>query len=692
MVKRLIRPAFWGKIGLLWRRLTEPSAVLNQAAQRREARLTAAQFFLFLVMTVVVVIVRQLQDSTSAFEFGLVVILVLGVAYLFSRTSYYYIGQILVVAGIPAVCYPLAVVFPTTTLLIPFMSLTILVGVLLSVRLVIVGIVVNAIGALLLPIFIPSWNYVIVGTELIFVPIVSIVGLILALIRYQDNWLLDQQTQARLKLEQQQKEYLEENEYRFRSFFEGIQIGMVILNYQGHPVYTNPQLTKLLGYTPEEFASRPFASLVTPEDSFNCRVLLHKLLSGEIQQERAEKRMVSKNGDVVWTRIHIGTFPHTRPFPIEDFLIAVVEDITDSKLIEAQLAATQIYNQAILEAMPDMVFTVSREGIFTGFKPSNEIEPLVPPEAFIGQSMATVLPEIADMTMEHVRHVLDTGKGVRFEYQMNINAVSRDYEARVIAKNAREVLIFVRDMNDRKQLEQQAVELALGHQRSAVLHELMTSISHDFRTPLAIVNTQTYLIRRAGVSDGQAAQITNIEEQVRYLKTTLDNLSEVLHLNEDLNLVIQTIPLQEIARQVYLSYTHPAQEKQIALELELDSNVPPLPMDRERLSDALQRLIENALDYTPAQGKVTMRVYREADSAVIAVRDTGIGISEEHLQHIFKPLYRADHARSGVSSGKTGLGLSIVQHIITAHGGRIEVESQVDQGSVFRVILPLAAR
>ncbi|MBZ0276279.1 MAG: PAS domain S-box protein, partial [Anaerolineae bacterium] len=551
---------------------------------------------------------------------------------------------------------------------------------------------VNITGALLLPIFIPSWNYVNIGTELVFVPIVSIVGLILALIRYQDNWLLDQQTQARLNLEQQQKEYLEENEYRFRSFFEGIQIGMVILDYQGHPVYTNPQLTKLLGYSPEEFAGRPFASLMASEDTFDCGILIRKLLSGEIQQGRAEKRMVGKNGDVVWTRIHIGTFPHTRPFPIEDFLIAVVEDVTDSKLIEAQLAATQAYNQAILEAMPDMVFTVNREGIFTGFKPSNELEPLVPPEDFIGHDMATVLPDIADMTMGHVRRVLDTGKGARFEYQMNIHATPEDYEARVIAKNSDEVLIFIRDMNDRRLLEKQAVELALGHQRSAVLHELMTSISHDFRTPLAIINTQTYLIRRAGVSDGQAGELTNIEEQVRYLKTTLDNLSEVLHLNEALKLIIQTGSLQDIARQVYMNYNRPAQEKQIALELELDSNVPSFPMDRERLSDALRRLVENALDYTPAPGQVMIRVYREANSAVIAVRDTGIGIGEEHLQHIFKPLYRADRARTGVSAGKTGLGLSIVQHIITAHGGRIEVESQAGQGSVFRVLLPLEIR
>ncbi|MBZ0276248.1 MAG: hypothetical protein K8I60_08895, partial [Anaerolineae bacterium] len=129
MVKRLIRPAFWGKIGLLWRRLTEPSAALNQPAQRREARLTAAQFFLFFIMTLIVVLIRQLEESSSAFEFGVAVIVVLGVAYLFSRTSYYYVGQLLVVAGIPAVCYPLAVIFPVTTLLIPFMSLTILVGV-----------------------------------------------------------------------------------------------------------------------------------------------------------------------------------------------------------------------------------------------------------------------------------------------------------------------------------------------------------------------------------------------------------------------------------------------------------------------------------------------------------------------------------------------------------------------------------
>lgn len=113
--------------------------------------------------------------------------------------------------------------------------------------------------------------------------------------------------------------------------------------------------------------------------------------------------------------------------------------------------------------------------------------------------------------------------------------------------------------------------------------------------------------------------------------------------------------------------------------------------DEVRLIQVLMNLIDNALTYTTAGGKVTLEVVVQSNNASLTVRDTGIGIAEEHLEHIFERFYRVDSARSRAAGG-TGLGLAIVEWLVGAHGGKITVESEVGKGTTFTVMLPLAVQ
>jgi signal transduction histidine kinase len=108
--------------------------------------------------------------------------------------------------------------------------------------------------------------------------------------------------------------------------------------------------------------------------------------------------------------------------------------------------------------------------------------------------------------------------------------------------------------------------------------------------------------------------------------------------------------------------------------------------DEDRLRQLLLNLVDNAIKYTPAGGMVTLGLSRRDGWAQIAVSDTGMGIAAEDLPHIFERFYRADRSRG--RSGGSGLGLPIAGWIAQAHGGRIEVTSQMGQGSVFTVWLP----
>jgi two-component system phosphate regulon sensor histidine kinase PhoR len=130
-----------------------------------------------------------------------------------------------------------------------------------------------------------------------------------------------------------------------------------------------------------------------------------------------------------------------------------------------------------------------------------------------------------------------------------------------------------------------------------------------------------------------------------------------------------------------------ADQKKLALRVECPESLPKIRGDARRLSEILQNLFDNAVQYTPEGGQITVRASAEASWVRISVADTGIGIPSDQRQRIFERFYRVDAARSREAGG-TGLGLSIARHLAEAHGGRIEVESEVGRGSTFTLILP----
>lgn len=131
-----------------------------------------------------------------------------------------------------------------------------------------------------------------------------------------------------------------------------------------------------------------------------------------------------------------------------------------------------------------------------------------------------------------------------------------------------------------------------------------------------------------------------------------------------------------------------AKKQFIDIKFYWEKSLPLIFGDQYSLMQALTHLIENALIYNVKDGQVTVRCYVKDHQVVIEVTDTGIGIDPEHQAHIFERFYRVDPARGGEAGG-IGLGLTIVQKVVELHEGRIEVQSQVNQGSIFRMYLPI---
>jgi signal transduction histidine kinase len=214
----------------------------------------------------------------------------------------------------------------------------------------------------------------------------------------------------------------------------------------------------------------------------------------------------------------------------------------------------------------------------------------------------------------------------------------------------------------------------------------LDTVAHDLRTPIARLRSraEAALVGDPDPAVYREALADCVEEadRVSSLLTTLMDISEAE--TGVMQLLPEVVDVQAIGGETVALYEDVAEQKGVGLGCDVEAGLA-VRADRQRLRQVLANLVDNAVKYTPAGGRVTITASRLDDRVVIAVADTGPGIPAEHLPHIWDRLYRA-----GSPGGERGLGLglSLVKAIVEAHGGRAEVESAVGAGSTFRLVLP----
>ena len=182
---------------------------------------------------------------------------------------------------------------------------------------------------------------------------------------------------------------------------------------------------------------------------------------------------------------------------------------------------------------------------------------------------------------------------------------------------------------------------------------------------------------------------SNLEEIDRMSRIVEDLLTLSRADTGELTTETEEVDLSCLARGVWEDLQLLAQEKGVRLSF-MDDGIAKVEGDPLRLRQLVLNLVENGVKYTPSGGEVELRVKEDRDSGVakIEVSDTGVGITQEDVQHVFDRFFRVDKARSRKTGG-TGLGLSICKWIAEAHKGQIEVQSELGKGSTFRVLIPI---
>jgi signal transduction histidine kinase len=220
---------------------------------------------------------------------------------------------------------------------------------------------------------------------------------------------------------------------------------------------------------------------------------------------------------------------------------------------------------------------------------------------------------------------------------------------------------------------------------------LVASVSHELRTPLTSIRGYAELLL-----EREAGELN--EEQEQFLNVIDRNTGRLLRVIGDLLFVAQVdagklalertdFHLGELAAECVDAARPSADAKGIAVHLEAD-DTPEVYADRSRLAQAFDNLLSNAIKFTPAGGRVDLRVSASAGTAVVEVSDTGIGVPPDEQEKLFERFFRTTGATDRAIQG-TGLGLSITKAIAEAHGGTISVESAEGVGTTFRIEFPL---
>ncbi len=226
-----------------------------------------------------------------------------------------------------------------------------------------------------------------------------------------------------------------------------------------------------------------------------------------------------------------------------------------------------------------------------------------------------------------------------------------------------------------------------------VKNEFISTVSHELRTPMTSIKGYTDLLfmQAAGpITDAQRKFLTVIKSNADRLATLVNDLLDISRIETGrIRLDRQPTDAAKVIQDVVTALSKQADEKQLTVTTRIKSPLPPVYADRDRLTQILTNLVDNACRYTPAGGKITVSARRVSDKVQIDVTDTGIGISPEDQKKVFDRFYRADHPVVQETGG-TGLGLAIVKSFVEMHGGTIWLKSELGKGSTFSFTMPIA--
>lgn len=220
--------------------------------------------------------------------------------------------------------------------------------------------------------------------------------------------------------------------------------------------------------------------------------------------------------------------------------------------------------------------------------------------------------------------------------------------------------------------------------------DFVANVSHELKTPITSIKGFAETLLDNDMEDKEARDefLKIIYTESNRLQLLIEDLLTLSKLEkDDFPLALTSINVNALVEEIIPVIAQKANQKQLLLSYHVDEGIT-FTADKERVKQIIINLLDNAINYTPSNGEVQLDVTTRDEYVYIKVFDTGIGIDEQAQNRIFERFYRVDRARSR-NTGGTGLGLAIVKHIVEAHEGKIEIESELNKGTAIHIYLPM---
>jgi signal transduction histidine kinase len=327
---------------------------------------------------------------------------------------------------------------------------------------------------------------------------------------------------------------------------------------------------------------------------------------------------------------------------------------------------------AVLEATPDAVLATDHRGRITLANPAAEAVLRGNAEQVLGQSATEWVTSKEVLEMLHAGSELRTAE-VAIGAGRALFATATDIRPGGEDQGGRVCVLW--DITHFKKVDM-------------LKSEFVSTVSHDLRAPLTLMRGYATMLSMVGAMNEQQKDfVRKIHESVEQMTQLVDNLLDLGRIEAGVGLNLEPVNVESVVQDVSSAYQAQAANKRIALVTDVAGGMRPIEADLTLLRQAVANLVDNAIKYTQAGGRVTLRARQHDGRQIVSVEDTGVGIAPTDQARLFEKFYRARRSETLREKG-SGLGLAIVKSVAEQHGGRVTVESRLGVGSTFTLDVP----
>jgi two-component system, cell cycle sensor histidine kinase and response regulator CckA len=495
---------------------------------------------------------------------------------------------------------------------------------------------------------------------------------------------------------------LKESEERFRSFVENANDIVFSLTPEGNFKYISPNWTEMLGHDIKEIMGSFFGVIIHPEDVPMCKSYLDRAIMTGEKQSGIEYRIMHKNGSWRW---HVTNASVVRND--DDKIISIVgiaRDITERKKAETELKESEARFRSLIETAPEAIFVQSDER-FVYLNPAmQELLGAGDASELLGtHMMARIAPECHDIIRNRIREQLDTGESAPLMEQeyLRLDGSRVFVEATAVPikfEGNDGHLVFLRNITTRKLAEEQQEKLQtqlIAAQKMDSIGRLAGGMAHDFNNLLSVIIGHAELaLQHADLGDKVHPDIHEILDAAG--KST-ELIKQLLAFARKQTISPNIMDLNKVVEKT-IKMVKPLIGEDIALEWKPDRDLWRVKIDPTQIDQIIVNLCLNARDAIHDGGKIIIETqnaiideaycqthsdFKAGNYTMLGVSDNGSGMEKETSAHLFEPFFTTKEIGKGA-----GLGLATVYGIVKQNGGFINVYSEPDKGTTFKVYIP----